>query len=908
MSTTRAPLCLLEETDFSLRFVRATVDSPTPRIEALQEAPLAEAEPLLAAARAVFGPTPGEIVCLLRPHSAALHLAGVDEAKRHAGAGGVRHFASAHPGFAGLPSVWIAAAQARDGAPPAGGPWIVHAGAAVGNTATTSVLEALKLTPARRVSAVLSTAGAFAGHGAGPTWLLEIGERSGHALLVGRDGVIAAGALSLTLDRVADAVQAELGLKFRGSAAKLFLNPDYDFTEAGAKITARLAGDLKKELTTLQGDQPAPVALACGGLPGPQQWFPAALARALELAAFAPDAQAFGVSCASSEVESKLSPAWFGALRFLATVKGEAGPWQATWQKLEAPAAPSATAPAPAAAATPPTPASAATPPAPVAATPVPAKPTPPSPVSAPATAPRPSAPAAPAAKPAPAPVASAPAAKPASAPVASAPAESAVSYPPKASAAAKPTGKKSAPVPAPKKAPTAPTSLVGAAAQVAHGRDLPDAVPSAPAAEVLRPRSSKRPLLFAAAALIAVLAAGGYFYLQFQREAQRLAEEKQRTEQRLQAEAEKVRLAQQKADAEADARRKLELEAAQKLAAAEAELKRAEGEARAQLAARLANARGTLVVQSKPAGASVQIADLPSRTTPATFADIKIGRYPVTVTLAHHEAVTLELEVKENATTETGVIPLVRLVGSLALSTEPAGAGYEVRPAQAMLVLPEARRTGKTPAKLDDLNPGDYVVTFTREGWAPHSETVSITRNATSRAAWSFPSGHVEITTTPAGVNVTRDGTPLGVTPLTLREPPGPVRYVLTFAGYDPVTLSGEVEGGGTLPLAATFAPTDRIFSMAELDQLPQPINARQPELPYYLTLESGRVELQVTLDRSGTPKSVQALNFSNRDLVKFCVAAVEKWKFKPALKDGKPVIARVVVPIVITPQKSRS
>jgi TonB family protein len=404
------------------------------------------------------------------------------------------------------------------------------------------------------------------------------------------------------------------------------------------------------------------------------------------------------------------------------------------------------------------------------------------------------------------------------------------------------------------------------------------------------------------------VLLLGVFFYFHSQSEvASQLTLERQQAEERLKSEEEKARLAEQRAQEEAESRKKIELEFAQKLDAAEAARKEAEAKALAQTAARLANARGTLVVTTNPAGASVAVGDFPPRSSPATFSDIKIGTYPVVITLPRHEEVKLDLVVAENGTTNPGLINLVPLVGALRITSGPGEADYELHPAKALMVAPESRRTGKTPATLDDLSPGEYSVTLTRDGWAPHSQIVSIARGATTYLRWEWPNGVVNITSSPPGATIMQAGTSLGTTPLTLTDqPPGETRYDVTLENYDSIPLVAKVEGGRTLDLQAEFDPQDRIFSIDEVDRKPAPIGVKQPELPYYLTLENGHVDLELTVNRDGTTRNLSVVQTSNPEIGQYCLAAVAKWQFKPALKAGVPVNVRLKLPFTFKAVKS--
>lgn len=879
-------VCFLEQTDFSLLLARGAAGSSPLRLEALQEISLTDATALSAAVKAVFVADSPNVVCALRPKPRLVHFASADEAKRHPGLGGVRQLATTQPALSSLPPAWLAAVQARDGAVPDTSPWLASLTSAEGHAGSLALLESVQVKASRSVSATLNAVGAIATSITAPLWLLEIGELNSQALLVSRDGVHAAGTVSLNLDRIAEAVQGELGLKFRGSAIKLFFNPVYDYNEVGSKIAGRLAAGLKSELAAIRGANDAPIALACTGLPAAQQWFATQLAVALELAAYAPEFKAAGLSFASPEIEATVSPAWFAFLRLVAS--GGKGAWEAEWLKLDTIALPVPVKP--------PAPA-----PAPVVIAPAPAAPKPVTPA-----APIPVAAVAAAATPvagksvtgektvAPAPVK---AATPAPAP-----AKTTTVVPTLAAKAA------AAATPVPAKPVTAEKSLATAPKKTTPPPRVPPAT-----SETLHMGSPRpRPFFKSSAALIVgililLLAVGGYFFVQSQtQEAARLKEEKARTEERLQAEIAKARLIEQKALAEAQARKKIELEAAQKLADAEAGRQRAESEARQQTAARLANARGTLVVASDPAGATVTVGNLPPRQTPATFTDLKIGKYPVTIALNLYDTAQLDVEVKEDATTDAGTVKLVKILGSLELVTEPASVAYEVRPANAMIVLPDARRTGRTPETLTDLIPGDYTVTFVRDGWMPQVETVTILRDATAHVKGMFPNGRVKITSKPAGAIVTRDGVRVGVTPLTLNDQlPGDVAFNVGLAGYAPDQLSGRVVGGQVLEFNSQLELYEQLSKLSDLDQQPKVISTVQPKIPYEFRLarKSAQVNIELTVTRDGSTKDLVVLSGSERTLAPACLAAAAQWKFKPGSKRGRPANVRVIVPFSIEP-----
>jgi TonB family protein len=364
-------------------------------------------------------------------------------------------------------------------------------------------------------------------------------------------------------------------------------------------------------------------------------------------------------------------------------------------------------------------------------------------------------------------------------------------------------------------------------------------------------------------------------------------------------------------AKAEEDMFKKAQEEAAAKLAAAEAEAKAAETRAHLEEVAHLAAARGQLNIATDPTGATIAIGNLPPRTSPALFTNLKIGNYPVTISLPNYQTAKLNIEVKENETADPGVIKLAHEAGSLQLTSEPSGASYSVRSANNTLLLNTDGLTGTTPATLNQLPSGDYVVTFTRDGFQSHSETVTVSQNNPAQVSWKFVNGNVLVTSTPSGATVTTaDGRPLGVTPVTINDvEPGDVTYTLTLDGYDPATLSGKIDGGKTNTLNATLLSVNRLAALDELDAQPQPIDQPPPEISARTIHDSGVVEIDFTVDRSGNTKDLTVVKntTNNAEIARLCVEAISKWKYKPGLVGDKPVNVRLHVPFAISPPEQQ-
>jgi len=85
------------------------------------------------------------------------------------------------------------------------------------------------------------------------------------------------------------------------------------------------------------------------------------------------------------------------------------------------------------------------------------------------------------------------------------------------------------------------------------------------------------------------------------------------------------------------------------------------------------------------------------------------------------------------------------------------------------------------------------------------------------------------------------------------------------------------------------------------KVDVKPIPIRTPPPEYPKQLKREgvSGVVAVSIVIDETGAVIGSSVVKSTNPDFNDATLDAVKKWKFKPALIDGKPVKMRVTLPI---------
>jgi TonB family protein len=920
MSATDNNSYFVELGEYSLIIARTNLSQRPRAVDELREVWLgdnAAVDGLLRELKPAEG-TP-RAIALLRLKSRASFLSDAAQAKRYNTTASIEEFVRENLGAENTPASW-SWATARDGrSPENGAPWVLDA---VPTTAADEAVGKLKgwaFELQRCQSASLSSIGALsvaarAAQANAPILLCDITETRSFLYSITAQGVSGFATAAAGFDSLAEATQGALGLKFRGSAARLLFNESYDFTDSAAKIAEPLANAIRAALPSL--GSPTPTQIVCTGLLAKQAWIVNAISAAIGLKPFAADAAAWssaqGLSLAGSIKAEEVSPSWLGVLGAVAAYDprnpGAATPWNPVLTNTPVAAAPIVPAIAPEPPPPPPKPAVVITPP-PAKPAEIPAiKPEPP--------APKPAAVITPPAKPAepakPAVVVTPPPAKPAE-PVK--PAVAAKNTPPAPAAAKAGDNKGKAPEPVKPAPKPAPAPVQKAPAKPAEpAKPAPAPVKPVPAPAVAKPatvapfpqKKNNLPMIIGAVVLVVVLA-GGFFFYQSKQSEKQAAEERQRKEleQRAAAEAAARRAAEEKATAEAAARKKAEEEAAARAADAEKKRIQAEEDTRKQTTERLLSARGSLALTTDPVGATVVVGELAPRPSPVKLENLRLGHYSLTITLSGYDTEQRDVEIKENEATDLGTIKLRRQVGSMDISSEPSGLTYEIKPAGVLFVNPSDVRSGQTPATVSDLPVGSYQVTISRQGWPAFVSTVNVERGAAAKVQGGFVGGNVVINSTPTGGTVMRDNQNLGTTPLTLNDlTPGNVTFTVTQKGLDSATVSGKIESGKTLTLNATLLDTDRVMKLSELDERPQAIAMAEPDLTDAMRAEGGFANISFVVGRDGVPADLKVVQASNPALGRVCLAAAAKWRFKPGSIKGKPVRSSVTIPFKIAPK----
>ncbi|PTY03157.1 hypothetical protein DB347_22000 [Opitutaceae bacterium EW11] len=808
-----------------------------------------------------------------------------------------------------LPANWAWVSQKDGRAPEGGAPWLVDAIPSSSTEEALGKITGWSMELLRCQSAPLALYGSISTAArtaqiSTPVLVCDVSEAHSFLVSVSGQGVVGFASAAVGFDALAEATQGALGLKFRGSAARLLFNESYDFADSAAKIVEPLAVGIRLALPNLGS---APTHFVCAGVLARQAWITQALAGALNLKPLAIDgsawASAHGISLSSKITE--VHPSWLGVLGAVAAYDpknpGAALPWNPILTNTPVAAAPVIPAiiqePAPAPKPTPP-PAVVITPPQkPAEPAPAPKQeaPKPAAKAPEPAPAPKPAVVITPPPKPVepPKPVVLPPKTPPPAKPVEQKPAAKAPEKP--ASAAAKPGAKQEPAKPAAPSAASKPT-LAPAPAPAAK-----------PPSTAPFPAKKKSPMPMVIGLIIVLIVGAGGFWMYSENKAakEEQAKRQRELEQRAAAEASARRDAEEKARKEAEARKKAEQEAAERAVLAEKERIRAEEETRVKTAQELLNARGSLTINTDPMGATVVVGELAPRPSPLSMKDLRLGRYSVTISFPGYDTETREIEIKANETTDLGTIKLHRQVGGVDITSDPAGLDYELKPAGALFVNPADIRTGKTPATLSDVPVGAYQLTISRPNWPNYVGNISVERNGTAKAHGTFVGATVVINSNPQGGTVMRDQVQLGTTPLTLNDlQPGDMTFTITMRGLEPATVSGRAEAGKTLTLNGTLLDIDKVMRLSDLDERPVPIQQVEPDLSSSARAEGGSATIEFVVGKDGLPTELRVVNASNPALGRACMAAAAKWKFRPGYVRGKAVRTRMILPFRMAPQ----
>lgn len=315
----------------------------------------------------------------------------------------------------------------------------------------------------------------------------------------------------------------------------------------------------------------------------------------------------------------------------------------------------------------------------------------------------------------------------------------------------------------------------------------------------------------------------------------------------------------------------------------------------------------GSLSIQTTPIDAQIYIDGELKGTTPAILNDLPVGTCAVELRKENYESQTLTVEIVGGQTEGLNGIVLAILHGSIDISSSPIDIPYTVTPvSQGAGTDDPSTLEGVTPFKVEGLKPGTYNVSFNRPGWKTYDFEIDVRPGQTSLTAFDYQPGSANIVSSPAGASVISGGNTLGVTPLELDElPEGIFEATLQLDGYEPETVKLDIPFGGSASSESTMLPLDRLIKRAtDLDTLPSRPEGATISIPAsVLGNNGGRIYIRFVIAADGSVENASMVSASmwGDEATAKVLNAVRSWTFTPGTRKGFPMRVEVVMPVNI-------
>lgn len=126
------------------------------------------------------------------------------------------------------------------------------------------------------------------------------------------------------------------------------------------------------------------------------------------------------------------------------------------------------------------------------------------------------------------------------------------------------------------------------------------------------------------------------------------------------------------------------------------------------------------------------------------------------------------------------------------------------------------------------------------------------------------------------------------------------PAGFVLLL----PVLSIALLTGCETPPAAPDKEKISEVFDLKDVDQEPVPISQQRPRYPTAMRRAgaSGGTVIRYVVDTEGKVRDARAIKAAHPDFAAAAVESVSGWKFKPGMKNGRPVNTRMQSPVVFT------
>jgi hypothetical protein len=328
---------------------------------------------------------------------------------------------------------------------------------------------------------------------------------------------------------------------------------------------------------------------------------------------------------------------------------------------------------------------------------------------------------------------------------------------------------------------------------------------------------------------------------------------------------------------------------------------------------------RGQISVRSSIADVEVYIDGQLKGSCPLMISELPVGEYTLELRKPGYQPLYQKALVNAGQTTFLNQLELLPEAGKISIETKPSGVAFKVEPVGVRArALDESKLSGKTPFTVQGLLPGVYRVTFSRsEGWPDYSKEVEVASGKTVDVGMDYIPGKVKITTNPAGATIIRDGKFWGISPLKQDSVIGG-SYAITIVmdAYESESFKLEVPPASNLVKHLDLLSFDRVVSPSELDVIPKLLGNPEIVLPADVVageIINGVITVSFVVDKKGIPSEIQVVETdfaklgraSIEKLKNYMIKTVADWRFSPAQRKKQMVKTRVGIPIRFTGKK---
>ena len=186
-----------------------------------------------------------------------------------------------------------------------------------------------------------------------------------------------------------------------------------------------------------------------------------------------------------------------------------------------------------------------------------------------------------------------------------------------------------------------------------------------------------------------------------------------------------------------------------------------------------------TVIIDSNPSGAHVQMNGKEIGDTPVLLPDLALGSYSASVQMQGYTRRDISWKVQNGRPILINV-PLMNNIGTLSLTSDPDAAEIEI----------DGRTYGNTPFS-DFFEQGQHRIRLTKNGYKPYEKIVTVNRDETTEVSIKMEElpGSLAIESEPAGAALFINGVDYGVTPYKRDSiEAGDYTIRLSMDGYDTV------------------------------------------------------------------------------------------------------------------------